>query len=347
MSRFTAVLIEHGYSTTRCEREVIETAGGELVDADALPLDVALGLCEEADAVLCRRALLTRSIVERFRRCRLIVRYGVGTDNVDVEAATDRGIIVGHVPSYCPDEVSSHAIALLLAAVRHVAATDRRVREGGWDLQRSEETHRMRGRTLGVVGLGGIGRTVARKMAGWGMRLVAADPFAEARVAEEEGVELVDFDTLLRESDYLSLHCPLLPETHHLVGTRALRLAKRGAILVNTARGPIVDTGALLAALDEGHLSGAALDVFEDEPLPSDSPLRRQERLVISDHTGWYSEESQAELQRTAADVVATVCTGGLPGSLANPLVLKALGRWDEWQPAENMRWQLRRLGLA
>ncbi len=205
----------------------------------------------------------------------------------------------------------------------------------------------MRGRTLGVVGLGGIGRTVARKMAGWGMRLVAADPFAEACVAEEAGVELVDFDTLLRESDYLSLHCPLLPETHHLVGTRALRLAKRGAILVNTARGPIVDTGALLAALDEGRLSGAALDVFEDEPLPSDSPLRRQERLVISDHTGWYSEESQAELQRTAADVVATVCTGGLPGSLANPLVLKALGRWDEWQPAENMRWQLRRLGLA
>ena len=347
MAPFRAVLIEHAYSTTRYEREVIEAAGGELVDADAMPLDAALRLCEEADAVLCRRIRVTRPMLERFRRCRTIVRYGVGTDNIDVDAATELGIIVSHVPSYCTDEVSSHAIAMLLSSVRHVVATDRRVRAGGWDVHRGEVMHRMAGRTLGIVGLGGIGRAVARKLAGWGLRLIAADPFAESQVARELGVELVDFDTLCRQSDFVSLHCPLLPETHRLVGASALSLVRPGAILVNTARGPLVDTASLLLALDEGRLAGAALDVFEDEPLPAGSPLRHHENLVLTDHTAWYSEESQVELQRTAAEAVATVCTGGLPGSLANPLVLKTLGRWDEWQPAENMRWQLKRLGLT
>jgi D-3-phosphoglycerate dehydrogenase / 2-oxoglutarate reductase len=346
MRRFTAVLIEHGYSTTRYEREVIEAVGGELVDADTLPLETALQLCEEADAVMCRRILVTGQMLERFRRCRVIVRCGVGTDNIDVDAATDLGIVVGHVPSYCADEVSSHAIAMLLASLRHVAATDRRLRAGGWDVRRGDVIHRMAGRTLGLVGLGGIGRAVARKMAGWGVRLIAADPFVEPRVADDLGVELADFDTLCRRADYVSLHCPLLPETRHLVDARALALMRPGAVLVNTARGPLVDTASLLAALDDGRLAGAALDVFEDEPIPTNSALRRHDRIVLTDHTGWYSEESQVELQRTAAQAIATVCTGGLPGSMANPLVLKRLGRWDEWQPAENMRWQLKRLGL-
>jgi D-3-phosphoglycerate dehydrogenase / 2-oxoglutarate reductase len=346
MPRFRAVLVEHGYSTTRCEREVIEAAGGEFIDADQVPLEQALRLCEGADGILCRRIEVPRELLQRFRRCRIILRYGVGTDNIDVDAATDLGIIVGHVPSYCADEVSSHAIALLLAGVRHVAETDRRLRTGGWDVRRGEVIHRMAGRTLGIAGLGGIGRSVARKMAGWGLRLVAADPFVEPGVASDLGVELVDFDTLCRESDFLSLHCPLLPETRHLVGHRALSLMQPGAILVNTARGPMVDTASLLTALNGGRLAGAALDVFEDEPLPADSTLRHHDKVVLTDHTAWYSEESQVELQRTAAEAVVTVCTGGLPGSLANPAVLKKLGRWDEWQPAENMRWQLKRVGL-
>ena len=347
MARFRAVLVEHGYSTTRYEREMIEAAGGEFIDADTMPLEHALRLCEGADGILCRRIEVPRELLQRFRRCRIILRYGVGTDNIDVDAATDLGIIVGHVPSYCADEVSSHAIALLLASLRHVAGTDRRLRAGGWDVRRGEAIHRMAGRTLGIVGLGGIGRSVARKMAGWGLRLVAADPFVEPAVASDLGVELVDFDTLCRESDFVSLHCPLLPETRHLVGRRALSLMRPGAVLVNTARGPLVDTTSLLAALDDGRLSGAALDVFEDEPLPADSPLRRHDKVVLTDHTAWYSEESQVELQHKAADAIVAVCSGGLPGSLANPTVLKRLGRWDEWQPAENMRWQLKRLGLA
>jgi D-3-phosphoglycerate dehydrogenase / 2-oxoglutarate reductase len=346
MAAFQVVLIEHGYATTRYEREIVEASGGEFIDADTLPLDEALRLCEGADAVLCRRLQVPRATLARFSRCRILVRYGVGTDNVDVDAATDLGIIVGHVPSYCADEVSAHALALLLACARRVPATDRRVRAGGWDVRRGEAVRRIAGRTLGLVGLGGIGQAVARKLAGWQLRLLACDPFVDPAVAARLGVDLVDFDTVCRASDDVSLHCPLLPETRHLVGARALALMKPGATLVNTARGPLVDGRALLAALDEGRLAGAALDVFEDEPLPVDSPMRRHERLVVTDHTAWYSEESQIELQRTAAEEVVRVCTGGLPRSLANPPVLQRLGRWDEWEPAENMRWQLKRLGL-
>jgi D-3-phosphoglycerate dehydrogenase len=344
MPRFRVVLIEHGYATTRHEREVIEAAGGEFIDADRLPLEEALGLCEQADGVLCRRLEVPRSLLERFRRCRILVRYGVGTDNVDVDAASDLGIIVGHVPSYCVDEVSAHAVALLLACVRQVAHTDRRVRAGGWDVRRGETIQRIAGRTLGLVGLGGIGRAVARKLAGWRIHLLAADPFVDAQVPADLGVGLVDFDTLCARSDYLSLHCPLLPETRHLMDDRTLSRMKRGACLVNTARGPLVNSASLLAALDDGRLSAAGLDVFEEEPLPPGSPLRHHEQVVVTDHTAWYSEESQVELQRTAAEEIVRVCGGGLPRSLANPDVLRRLGRWDEWEPAENMRWQLRRL---
>jgi D-3-phosphoglycerate dehydrogenase / 2-oxoglutarate reductase len=347
MARFKVVLIEHGYATTRHERGVIEAAGGELVDADAMPLAQALDLCEGADGILCRRLEVPRAMLERFRRCRIIVRYGVGTDNIDVDAATDLGIIVGHVPSYCADEVSSHAIGLLLACVRRVAGTDRRLRAGGWDVRRGETIRRMSGRTLGIVGLGGIGRAVARKLAGWGLTLLASDPFVEPHVAAKHGVEMVDFDTLCRRSDYVTLHCPLLPETRHVVGDRALSSVGPGAVLVNTARGPLVDAQALVVALAAGRLSAAGLDVFEEEPLPATSPLRGHDQVVITDHTAWYSEESQVELQRTAAEEVVRVCSGGLPRSLANPRVIARLGRWGEWEPAENMRWQLKRLGLA
>jgi D-3-phosphoglycerate dehydrogenase / 2-oxoglutarate reductase len=344
MAAFRAVLIEHGYSTTRYERDIIEAAGGELIDADHLPLSRALELCEEADGIFCRRLLVPAELLDRFRRCRVIMRYGVGTDNIDVDAATARGIIVGHVPSYGTDEVSSHAVALFLACARRVVSTDRRLRTGGWDVRRGETIRRVAGQTFAVVGLGAIGRAVVRKLQGWGMRIIAADPFADARRAAELNVELLDLETVCREADVISLHCPLLPETHHLIGDAMLRFTRPETILVNTSRGPVVDQKALLAALDEGRLCSAALDVFEDEPLPVDSPVRSRDDMVITDHTAWYSEESQVELQKTAAGVVAGVCTGGLPASLANPEVLARLGRWNEWQPAENMLWQLRRL---
>lgn len=187
---------------------------------------------------------------------------------------------------------------------------------------------------------------MAQKLRGWDIRILATDPYVEPERAQSVGVELVPLETLFRKSDYISLHCPLLPETHHLVNRESLALMRPSAFLVNTARGSVVDTSALLQALDEGRLAGAGLDVFEKEPLPSNSPLRQHRAVVLTDHTGWYSEESQLQLQRTAAEEVVRVCTGGLPLSLANPEVLHRLGRFKEWTPSEEARWQLKRLVL-
>jgi D-3-phosphoglycerate dehydrogenase / 2-oxoglutarate reductase len=341
---FRVVLIEHGYASIEVERRIIEKAGGELVDADKLPLSKALELCRDADGVLFRRIDMTCDMIRQFRNCRIIVRYGIGTDNVDVAAATEANIIVGHVPSYCIDEVSTHAIALLLACARKIVPTQRRMEQGSWDVHRDDPIFRLAGKTVGIVGLGNIGRAVARKLGGWNMKLLANDPFVASERAGELGAELVDFETLCRSSDFITLHCPLLAETKHLINAKSLSWIRRGAVIVNTARGLVIDHGALLEAIDSGQIASAGLDVFEQEPLAADSPLRCHPRIVVTDHTAWYSEESQAELQRTAAEELARVCAGGLPRSLANPEVMERLGRMKEWDPGENMLWQLKRL---
>jgi len=341
---FKVVLLEHAYESTRLEEEIISSAGGRLIIAENLPLEEGLQLCEEAEGILFRRLDITAAMIKRFRRCKVIVRYGVGTDNVDVSAATKANIIVGHVPTYCTDEVSVHAVALLLACVRKLVTTHKKMEEGAWDVHRGDPIYRMSGRTLGIVGFGNIGRAVAQKLTGWGLRMIAYDPFFEKSRVDALRVQFVDFETLCRESDYVTLHCPLLPETRHLFDKNTFSLMKPGAILVNTARGPIVEARALLSALDRGQLSGAGLDVFEEEPLPADSPLRHHPRVVVTDHTAWYSEEAQAQLQKTAAEEVVRVCTGELPRSLANPQVLERLGLLKGWNPPDNVLWQLKRL---
>jgi D-3-phosphoglycerate dehydrogenase len=344
MPKFQAIVLEHGYPTMEHERRIVTAAGGEFIDADALSRTEALRLCEQADGIFVRWLQLTPELIKRFRRCQIIMRYGVGTDNVDVEAATEAGIMVGHVPNYCIEEVSTHAIALLLACVRNLVPTHQKMKRGGWDVNPPAAVWRMAGRTLGLVGLGNIGQSVARKLSGWGLKMLATDPFVDPSRADALGVALVDLETLCCESDYLSLHVPLLPETRHLIGKREFALLKPGAILINTARGPLVDSQALLAALDQGRLACAGLDVFEEEPLPANSPLRTHPRAVLTDHVAWYSEDSLVELRATAAQEVVRVCTGGLPHSLANPEVLHRLGRFAEWSPSENVRWQLKRL---
>jgi D-3-phosphoglycerate dehydrogenase len=346
MSRFRVVLMEHGYSTVEHERRIISAAGGEFIDAEPLALPEALRLSREADGILCRRLAIKAAMIQGFSRCKILVRYGAGTDNVDADAATAAGIIVGHVPNYCIDEVSTHAIALMLACVRKLVATHEKVQRGAWNVHRSDPIYRLAGRTLGLIGLGKIGGAVARKLCGWDLQILATDPYVEPVRAQSMGVELVPLETLFRKSDYISLHCPLLPETQHLVNRESLAIMRPGAILVNTARGSVVDTSALLQALDEGRLASAGLDVFEEEPLPSNSRLRRHPGVVLTDHTAWYSEESQVQLQRTAAEEVVRVCTGHLPLSIANPEVLHRLGRFKEWTPSEEARWQLKRLVL-
>jgi D-3-phosphoglycerate dehydrogenase / 2-oxoglutarate reductase len=340
MKSFKVALLSHDYASTEIEREIVERAGGQLVDADRLPEAEGMSAAEDADAVIVRWMAVTPEIIGRWRRCRIIVRYGVGYDNVHYEAATAAGIMIGHCPHYCLDEVATHALALLLGCIRGIPSTHATVSKGGWDPNPLFCARRVSGRTLGIVGVGNIGSTVARKLGGWGLRLLASDPFIEPERAAAVGVTLADFETVLRESDYISLHVPLLPETQHLISERAFALMKPGVILVNTSRGSVVDEKALLAALDEGKVGAAGLDVFEREPLSVESPLRWHPRLLLSNHVAWYSEDALAELHRSVAEDAVRVCTGGLPVALANPEVLHKLGRFNEWKPTWNARWR-------
>lgn len=344
MAKFKIILVKHGYPSIELERKVVTEAGGEFIDGDRLSDEEEQKVCADADGILVRWRQITPALIKSFRRCKIIVRYGVGYDNVDVQAANEAGIIVGHLPTYCLDEVSNHAIALWLACSRRIPETHQKLTQGGWDANPPAPIHRTAGCTFGLVGLGNIGQAVARKLAGWGMDLIATDPFVDPARAQALGVKLVELETLLREADHVSLHTPLLPETRHLMSHRQFSLLKPGAILVNTARGPVVDTTALLAALTGGRLGMAGLDVFEEEPPALDSPLRAHPRVILTDHVAWYSEESQAELKITAAEEAVRVCLGGLPRAIANPEVLHTLGRWNEWTINDTVRWQLKRL---
>ena len=344
MSKFKVVILPHGYPSVEIEREVVGGAGGELVCGDTLPDEAAaLREAEDADAILVRWTRVTPEIIGRLKRCRIIVRYGIGYDNVDSASALAAGIMIGHCPTYCVDEVATHTLALLLACVRDVVNTHAKVASGGWTDNPPVRQWRMAGRTLGLIGLGNIGRCVAGKLRGWGLRILATDPFVEEEQAAATGAQLVDLRTLCREADYICVHAPLLPETRHLVSREAMELMKDGVILINTARGPLLDEAALLGALDSGKVAAAGLDVFEREPLTRDSRLRSHPQIVLSDHAAWYSENSLAELKRTVAEEAVRVCTGGLPLAIAYPEVLHKLGRFHEWQPSPNAVWQLKR----
>jgi D-3-phosphoglycerate dehydrogenase len=297
-------------------REVLAKIGAELRLADPVPRD--------ADAILTTYAKLSAGLIQELKQCRIIARFGIGVDNVDIPAATQAGIVVTRVPDYCLDEVSDHTMALLLALVRKIPSSNARTQSGRWEMRAVIPIRRLRGTVLGLVAFGHIPQLVAPKAQAFGIRVVTYDPYVSKQVAERAGVEQVEFDELLEISDYISIHTPLLPATHHLFNADVFRRMKPTAYLINTARGPIVDEAALAAALDQGHLAGAALDVMEQEPPPASSPLFGSDNVIVTPHTSYYSEESLVDLQTKAAEEVVRVLTGQTPRNPVNPEALKS-----------------------
>lgn len=293
------------YLHTRDPEEVV----GRAADADA-------------DALIVSWAPITRDVIARLPRLRVIARYGIGVDMIDLDAATDHGVLVCNTARYCIDEVSTHAIALLLALNRHLVDDAERLRAGGWGAA-GAPPRRLRDQQLGLVGLGNIGRAAGRKALGLGMRIVAYDPFVRERHDEVDGIELVEFDELLRSSDFVSLHIPLNATTHHLVGAHELGLMPPHAALINTARGGLVDQAALTDALAARRIAGAGLDVFEQEPLPPHDPLRAMPHVILTPHSAHWSRESTEECRATAVDHVLTVLRGGIPSDVVNRAVLQ------------------------
>lgn len=280
----------------------------------------------DVDVILVVYAKITKRIIEAARRLKGIVRYGVGVDNVDVRAATERGIYVANVPDYCTGAVAEHTFALLLALARRIVLADRTVKTASWGVWTQQPAELMgtelEGKVLGLIGMGKIGCAVARRAKAFGMRVMAYDPYLGEDRARLLGVELVDLDTLLKGSDFVSIHVPLTSETLGMIGELELRKMKRTAYLINTSRGPVVDEGALYKALREGWIAGAALDVYEKEPPDRDNPLFKLDNVVLTPHVAWYTEEALKRLKRSVAEEAIRMLEGMPPKNLVNREVL-------------------------
>ena len=282
-----------------------------------------LQVAAEADGLLVTYAQITAAMIRQMSRCRIIARFGIGVDNVDIAAATKAGIVVTRVPDYCIEEVADHAMALLLALGRKIPQANALTQAGRWELAALTPVHRLRGCTLGLVGFGRISQSVAPRARAFGLKVVSYDPFVASEVMAGAGVEQASFAELLKSSDFISIHAPLTPETTGLFNGNSFRQMKPSAYLINTARGPIVDETALAQALDAGHLAGAALDVLSKEP-PADSPLLRRNNVILTPHMSFYSVESLADLQTKAAEEVVRVLRGQMPLNAVNPEVLSS-----------------------
>lgn len=308
-----------------CDEElaVFEGLGAELVTANcATEADVAAA-CADADAVLLNQAPMGRSAIAALRKCRVISRYGIGYDNVDVDAATERGILVTNVPGYCTEEVAEHALGMLLCCVRRIPFKDRLVRTGGWNL--NQPIRRMSGRVLGIVGFGATGRAFWEKVQGFGFsRILIADPRVEDKLLPGMFGEAASFDELIAQSDFISLHVPLKAETRHLIDAAAISRMKEGVVLVNISRGPIVDEAALAEALRSGRVGAAGLDVFEREPLYFGHPLMELDNVILTDHSAYYSQESVSVLKTRAAQNVRDVLEGRPPKAAVNRISVPA-----------------------
>jgi D-3-phosphoglycerate dehydrogenase / 2-oxoglutarate reductase len=329
----TVVITDYDYGDVDIERAIIEDAGLRLVAADCKTEDDVIEAARDADAIIVQYATVGTRAIGSLTRCKVIARYGTGVDIVDVDAATQRGILVTNVPNdWCQNEVADHAMALLLAAARKICGYDRATRAGVWRWQSGEPIHRMQGRTLGLLSFGAIAQAIAVRAHAFGMRVIAHDPYMAPDDVTAHGATPVSFGELIEHSDYLVIQAPLTKETRHLIGEAELRRMKPTLILINTARGPIVDDAALHLALKEGWIAGAGLDDIEEEPAKQRNwqprnPLFSLDNVIITPHAAYYSEEAIRTVRDFAAHEVVRVLTGKPPLSPVNAAQLVISGR--------------------
>jgi D-3-phosphoglycerate dehydrogenase len=305
---------------------IIRRAGGTLQYASASSQAERTEIARFAEVLVVGSVPMTRDFLSALPRLKGLVRGGIGVDAVDVTAATDLGIVVANVPDFCTEEVAEHTFALIFAVARKITRIDRRVRKGQWRGLIPTQIlpiYRLSGQTLGVIGMGKIGRIVAQKARALGMNVIGFDPYLPPEVAAAIGVPLVSLDELLRHADVVSLHVPLTSETRHLINARTLALMKSQSMLINVARGPIVDEAALQMALESGHLAGAGLDVLEQEPPDASNGLFRFENVVFTSHYASCSVEAYADLRRQISEQVAEILRGEFPRNLVNRELMK------------------------
>ena len=316
----TVVIAYPGFGDIEIEKEILSTINAQVEHVGNLDTEEAREAARQADVLMVTIQPVSADLIQSMERCRLICRVGTGLDAIDIPAATARGIWVTYAPDYSIDEVSFHAIALVLAQARGLAGFFGTTRKGIWNAEAGGVLYRLSEQTLGVIGCGRIGQATAAKGRGLGLEVLVYDPYVDEAAMAELGVRIVDLETLLRSSDYISLHSPLTVETRQLMNAETLAMMKPTAYLVNAARGGLIDEDALLAAVQSGQIAGAALDVLAVEPVAADHPFLQEERILLTPHAGWYSEESKVDVRVQGAEEVVRVLRGERPRAPVNQL---------------------------
>lgn len=304
------IITDHGFPNVNHEQRIVEAAGHTLEVKQCKTEQELIQQVTHADVLLVQWAPMTRTVIEALKNCKVIVRYGIGLDNVDLDAAAEHGVPVCNVPDYCIDEVADHTMAMALALSRQLTETQKQLLNGTWSIVPPVPIKASREMTFGTAGFGRIAREVLQRAKAFKFRCIAYDPFVEAAVMQEAGVEKVTDEELFEQADILSLHTPLTQHTHHFVNADRLLQMKPDAILVNTSRGGLIDTKALATAINNGRLSGAGIDVYEPEPLEESHPLRQCDRVILTSHTAWNSTQSVPKLQQLAAEEAVRALNG-------------------------------------
>ncbi|WP_026699701.1 C-terminal binding protein [Salibacterium aidingense] len=318
MSKWKVLVTDYTYDTLAPERDVLKTVDAELIPAQCRTEEDVIDAARKVDGIINQYAPLSKEVIQSLSRCKIISRYGVGFDTIDVNTATKHGIMVSNVTDYCAEEVSNHAFALLLACARKIVQLHESVRNGNWDPKIMKPAYRMSGQKLGLIGFGNIPQMLSKKAQAFGLEVMAYDPFASLKTAASMGVHMVDLDILCRESDFISVHPPLNEKTRGMLSDDQFSLMKTSAFVINTSRGPVIDEAALIRALQTEEIAGAGLDVLETEPMMPDHPLRDMDNVILTPHAAYYSTASELELKQKTAQNVADVLSGRTPSYLVN-----------------------------
>lgn len=314
--RFKVAVTDSEYESHEIERRVLLKVNARLDVFQCRTEDEVIKYCSDADGLLNTYVPITRRVIGSLN-AKVITRYGIGVDNIDIWAATERGILVTNV-IYDITDVADHTLSLILSLARKIPWIHNATRRGEWDWRKFQPIARLEGRKVGIIGFGRIGRKVAQRLKGFDVELCAYDPYVSSAVFEEHEVERVELGTLLEESDIITVHVALTDETRHLIGEKGLRKMRTDALLINVSRGGIIDEEALHRSLKEGWIGGAGLDVLEEEPLAEGNPLVSLSNVIITPHIAWYSASSVAEIQEKAAQQVAAALGGQIPPFLIN-----------------------------
>lgn len=329
MAQFKVVITDFGSPENELEANELRNSGLdiELVRLNAKTPQELLPHVVDADGLIVQWTNINREVIQSLQKCKVISRYGIGVDMIDLVAAGEHGIPVCNTPDYCIEEVSTHTLSFLLMLNRNIKAQDQHVRSGKWGSPNPVPPSRLSTQTLGIIGMGNIGRVVVQKAKAFGLKVIVFDPYLAAEKAIEGGAEKVDLNELLSRSDFVSVHCPLTEETRHLISTPQLKAMKPTAYLINMARGPIVDQAALYQALVDKTIAGAALDVFEQEPPPADEPILELDNVIFTPHLSSWSAESFVQLRQEVVKNIVVTLQGQLPRSIVNRKFLVSNGQ--------------------